>query len=58
MEHFPEKFSIDFESNKNNVYSLTNARSKKLGNRIARCITKTLTRIDATEKFKESSDTE
>lgn len=57
-ERFPEKFSIDFESNKKLVDTLTNVRSKKLRNRIAGYIAKIMSRTYASENLKGSSDTD
>lgn len=43
VDRFPEKFTVDFESNKELVESLTNISSTKLRNRIAGYITRLLT---------------
>ena len=43
VERFPEKFTVDFQSNKELVESLTNISSTKLRNRIAGYITRLLT---------------
>jgi small subunit ribosomal protein S17e len=49
VERFPEKFTFDFESNKELVDSLTNISSTKLRNRIAGYIIRLLTIIQASE---------
>ena len=49
VERFPEKFTLDFESNKELVDSLTNISSTKLRNRIAGYIIRLLTIIQASE---------
>ena len=49
LERFPERFTIDFESNKKLVESLTNISSTKLRNRIAGYITRLLTTTRAPE---------
>jgi len=57
VERFPEKFSVEFESNKKNVDVLTNVRSKKLKNRIAGYITKIIGRKITEKNLEESSKT-
>ena len=49
VERFPEKFTVNFESNKKLVESLTNISSTKLRNRIAGYITRLLTITQASE---------
>ena len=39
VEHFPDKFTTDFENNKKLVDTFTNISSKKLRNRVAGYIT-------------------
>ena len=56
VERFPEKFSVDFESNKKHVHALTNARSKKLRNRIAGYIVKIMARTNEKENLEELSN--
>jgi len=58
VERFPEKFSVDFKSNKENVDALTNVKSKKLRNRIAGYIAKIMSRTLAKESLNESSKTD
>jgi len=60
VERFPEKFTVDFESNKEIVESLTNISSTKLRNRIAGYITRLLTITQASEDAGsiESEETE
>ena len=49
VERFPEKFTVNFESNKKLVESLTNISSTKLRNRIAGYITRLLAIMQASE---------
>ncbi len=56
VERFPEKFSVDFKSNKDHVDALTDVRSKKLRNRIAGYIARIMSRTLAQENHKEPSN--
>lgn len=60
VERFPEKFTVDFESNKELVESLTNISSTKLRNRIAGYITRllTITQVSEDVGIIESEETE
>lgn len=60
VERFPEKCTVDFESNKKLVESLTNISSTKLRNRIAGYITRlvTITRASEDAGSIESEETE
>ena len=60
VARFPEKCTVDFESNKKLVESLTNISSTKLRNRIAGYITRLLTITQASEDAGsiESEETE
>jgi len=58
VERFPEKFSVDFKSNKENVDALTDVRSKKLRNRIAGYIAKIMSRTFAKENLNGASKTD
>ncbi|MFQ6080517.1 MAG: 30S ribosomal protein S17e [Candidatus Bathyarchaeia archaeon] len=49
VERFPEKFTVNFESNKELVEALTSISSTKLRNRIAGYITRLLTTTQASE---------
>lgn len=60
MERFPGKFTVNFESNKKLVESLTNISSTKLRNRIAGYITRlsTITQGSEVTETIESEETE
>ncbi|MGQ9460797.1 MAG: 30S ribosomal protein S17e [Candidatus Bathyarchaeaceae archaeon] len=54
VEHFPDKFTTDFETNKKLVETLTNISSTKLRNRVAGYTTRLVTPTQGAEASEES----
>jgi len=55
IEAYPDKFTTDFETNKNLVKELTNIESKKVKNRIAGYITRLMKQKKQKEKLVSQS---
>lgn len=56
MERFPNKFTTNFENNKESVEALTRISSKKIRNRIAGYITRLMAMTQSTQESESTGE--